>query len=276
MPRKLRVAPGEHNAFATIREALAAAGRGAIISIAPGNYPEPLSIRRKEVTLTAVEPGTVEIADAQRKSAGISVEDSTVELDGLVVRSAGKPAIEISGGEARILGCSASAGSGTGVVVRDDADATVRDTDIADSRNGILITGDEFVRKRPGVTVEGCSVRDVAEDAITVRRGASALFRLCTVEYAGGRGIHLDGAYNVTVEQCEVTRCSGTGIEVRSAQTTLRECWVHDLDGIGIVWGEQAGGVMGSYLVENAAEPGILREFHWQGQIQVPTPSRTL
>ncbi|MDA3644004.1 right-handed parallel beta-helix repeat-containing protein [Saccharopolyspora indica] len=267
MPRKLRVAPGQRSAFTTIREALETAGRSAVISIAPGDYPEPLSIRRKEITLTAVEPGTVE-------TAGISVEDSTVELAGLVVRSARKPAIEISGGEARIFSCSASAGTGTGVVVRNDADATIRDTDIADSRNGILITGDKFVRRRPGVTVEGCSVRHVAEDAITVRHGASALFRLCTVEHAGGRGIHLDGAYNVAVEQCEVTRCTGTGIEVRSAQITLHECWVHDMDGIGIVWGDQSSGVIGPYLVENTAAPGVLREFQWQGQSQVPTPSR--
>ncbi|MEV0058028.1 right-handed parallel beta-helix repeat-containing protein [Saccharopolyspora shandongensis] len=270
MPRKLQVAQDGRGAFTTIRDALEAAGREAVISIAPGDYQESITIRRRHVTLAALEPGTVTIADPQRKDAGISAEDSTVRLEGLVVRSAGKPAIEFSGGEAQIIDCAASAETGTGVVVRNSAEATIRGTAISDSRNGLLITGDEHSRERPSVEVENCSIRNIAEDAITVRKGAVAQVRLCTVTHAGGRGIHLDSANSVSIEQCEIAHGAGTGIEVRSYQVTIFECWVHDLDGIGIVWGERAGGVLHSHLVENTAAPGILREYLWQGQIRVP------
>ena len=73
MARTLLVSPEQRGAFATIRDALAAADPGAVISVAPGDYAESLLIRQQHVTLTARDAGTVTITSPSREDPAVSV-----------------------------------------------------------------------------------------------------------------------------------------------------------------------------------------------------------
>src|SRR5690606_16152777 len=99
MARTLLVSPEQRGAFATIRDALAAADPGAVISVAPGDYAETLAVRQQRVTITARDAGTVTITSPSQEDPAVSVVGGQVELHGLTLRSTERPAVLIQGGE---------------------------------------------------------------------------------------------------------------------------------------------------------------------------------
>jgi hypothetical protein len=252
MARTLFVAPEQRGALPTIRDALDAADDGAVISIAPGEYDEPISIQRQHVVLTAREPGTVTITSPFPSQPTLSVVDGEVELAGLTVQSAESGAIRISGGKAKIVDCSATAGFAAAVSVADGAQVELRGIKVAGAQYGLIIENSDGV-------VESCDIRDTVDDAVIVRLGARVTLRHCTVVGSGFRGIYMYQAGNSSVERCDVSQTGDAGIAVADQTSpNIVECWVHDTQGVGIMVGRGCGGVIEDCSVENTAPPGVL------------------
>ncbi|MEV6234471.1 right-handed parallel beta-helix repeat-containing protein [Saccharopolyspora shandongensis] len=252
MARTLLVSPEQRGALPTIRDALEAADDGAVISIAPGEYEEPVHIRRKRVTISAREPGTVTIRSPFRDHPTVSVVDGTVELSGLAVFGDVRPAIQISGGSAQIFDCSATAGYAAAISIGDGADVTLRGNRISDSQCGLIVENADGV-------VESCELQDIVDDAVIVRLGARAALRHCTVRGAGFRGVYMYQAGGSSIERCDISQTGEAGIAVADQTSpNIVECWVHDTQGVGISVGRGCGGVIEDCRVENAAPPGVL------------------
>ncbi|SDZ54958.1 ATPase family associated with various cellular activities (AAA) [Saccharopolyspora shandongensis] len=252
MARTLLVSPEQRGALPTIRDALEAADDGAVISIAPGEYEEPVHIRRKRVTISAREPGTVTIRSPFRDHPTVSVVDGTVELSGLAVFGDVRPAIQISGGSAQIFDCSATAGYAAAISIGDGADVMLRGNRISDSQCGLIVENADGV-------VEICELQDIVDDAVIVRLGARAALRHCTVRGAGFRGVYMYQAGGSSIERCDISQTGEAGIAVADQTSpNIVECWVHDTQGVGISVGRGCGGVIEDCRVENAASPGVL------------------
>ncbi|MFI0470692.1 right-handed parallel beta-helix repeat-containing protein [Saccharopolyspora sp. 5N102] len=252
MARTLLVSPEQRGALPTIRDALEAAADGAVISIAPGEYEEPVHIRRKRVTISAREPGTVTIRSPFRDHPTVSVVDGTVELSGLAVFGDVQPAIRIAGGSAQIFDCAATAGYAAAISIGDGADVTLRGNRISDSQCGLIVENADGV-------VESCEIQDIVDDAVIVRLGARAALRHCTVRGAGFRGVYMYQASGSSIERCDISQTGEAGIAVADQTSpNIVECWVHDIQGVGISVGRGCGGVIEDCRVENTAPPGVL------------------
>ncbi|MGP4016894.1 right-handed parallel beta-helix repeat-containing protein [Saccharopolyspora sp. 5N708] len=252
MARTLFVSPEQRGALPTIRDALDAADSGAIISIAPGEYDEQITIRGQQVVLAAREPGTVTITSPLRDQPTVSVTDGTVEFSGLAVHSTADSAIRIVGGKAKIVDCSASAGFAAAISVARGADVELRGVEVTSAQYGLIIENADGM-------VESCAFRDTVDDAVIVRLGARATLRHCTVEGSGFRGIYMYQAGNSSIERCDISRTGDAGIAVADQTSpNIVECWVHDTQGAGITVGRGCGGVIEDCRVENTAPPGVL------------------
>jgi Holliday junction resolvasome RuvABC ATP-dependent DNA helicase subunit len=252
MPRTLFVSPAQRGAFPTIRDALAAAEPGAVISIAPGEYAESLPISDRELALTARDPGTVTITAASRDEPVLLLARCRLEVHGLTLRSGDQPAIQIMGGEVRLSACTAGSEAAAGIQVTDGARVQVRDTTVAGGRYGIVVEDSDS-------EVDRCEVRDVADDGILLRLGAAGSIRNTVVTRCGFRGIYMYQAGGSQVERCEVSQTGDAGISVADQSAPrIIECWVHDTQGVGITVGRGCAGVIESCKVENTAPPGIL------------------
>ena len=251
MARTLLVSPEQRGAFATIRDALAAADPGAVISVAPGDYAESLLIRQQHVTLTARDSGTVTITSPSREDPAVSVVGGQVELHGLALRSVEPPAVMIKGGEVKVTKCHASSEAAAAVHVADGAKATLRDLTLVGGRYGLVIEDCD-------AEVDQCEVQDIADDGILLRRGALATVRNTIVTRCGFRGIYMYQAASARIERCEVSQTGDTGISVADQSSpTVVECWVHDTQGVGVMVGRGCNGLIEGTTVENTAAPGV-------------------
>lgn len=252
MARTLLVSPEQRGALPTIRDALAAAEPGTVISVAPGDYLETLTIERQQVTISAREPGTVTVTAPVPDAPALSVVASEVEVSGLTLRSVDAPAVQVRGGRTTIAGCAASSELAAGIHITGGATARLRDTRVTAGRYGLVLEDADG-------EVDRCEVRDVADDGIILRLGAHAAVRGSVVAGCGFRGIYMYQAGSSRVERCEISQTGDAGISVADQTTpTITACWVHDTQGVGITVGRGCGGVIEECTVENTAPPGIL------------------
>jgi hypothetical protein len=252
MARTLFVAAEQRGALPTIRDALEAADDGAIISIAPGDYPEPLSIQRQHVILTARDPGTVTISSPFPEQPTLSVIDSRVEIIGLTLHSVGHSAARIRGGKMKITDCAVTAGYAVAVDVADGADLELRTTKITGGQNGLVLEASDGL-------VDRCEIRDIADDGIILRLGARVTVRDSTVAGCGFRGIYMYQAGNSSIERCDISQTGDAGIAVADQTSpVITACWVHDTQGVGIAVGKGCGGLIEDCRIENTAPPGVL------------------
>lgn len=252
MARTLTVAPEQHGAFPTIRDALAAAAPGTIIAIAPGEYLEALELRQVQVTLSAREPGTVTLISPSREQATLSASGSQVEVDGVTLLALDQPAVQVRGGELTMTGCEVGSEGAAAVHVSRGAKVTVHDTKLTRGRYGLVVEDSDG-------EVDRCEIQNIAEDGVILRLGAAATIRNSLVTGCGFRGIYMYQAGSSRVERCEIAQVGDAGISVADQSSpTIVECWVHDTQGVGIVVGRGCGGLIESCHVENTAPPGIL------------------
>jgi hypothetical protein len=251
MARTLLVAPEQRGALPTIRDALDAADEGAVISIAPGEYAEPLTIRR-HVVLSAREPGTVTLISPFPDEPAVSGHGGQLELIGLALRATESPAIRVRGGKAKVVDCVVAAGYGAAVEITAGASVELRNTKINGAQYGVIVEDSDGVLDR-------CEIRDITDDGVIVRLGARATMRHSTVAGCGFRGVYMYQAGNSTIERCEIERTGDVGIAVADQSSpTIVDSWVHDTQGVGITVGRGCGGTITETRVENTAPPGVL------------------
>jgi hypothetical protein len=268
MARTLLVAPEQRGALSTIRDALEAAGEGAVISIAAGEYCEPITIVRQHVVVSAREPGSVTISSPFPDQPVVAATDGEVELVGLVLKSEDQPAVRVRGGRVKIVECGASARYAAAIDVAGASQVEVRNTRVTGAQYGIVVEDSDGV-------IDRCEVRDIADDGVILRLGARVTVRHTTVAGCGFRGVYMYQAGDSSLERCDISRTGDAGIAVADQSSpTISTCWVHDTQGVGIGVGRGCGGLIEDCRVENTAVPKILLAEGARTEVREADPSK--
>ncbi|AIJ22189.1 right-handed parallel beta-helix repeat-containing protein [Amycolatopsis methanolica] len=268
MPRTLFVAPDQRGALPTIRDALEAADDGAVISIAPGDYPEPISITRQHVTLSARESGSVTISSPFPDQPVVSVTDARVELIGLKLTCEEHSAVRVRGGQVKIVECTATARFAPGIDVAGADRIEIRNSHVTGSQYGIVVEESDG-------TIDRCEIREIADDGVIVRLGARIKVQHTTIAGCGFRGVYMYQAGDSSLDRCDISQTGDAGIAVADQSSpVISTCWVHDTQGVGISVGRGCGGVIEDCRVENTAVPGIHLADGARTEIREGDPSR--
>ncbi|KAA9166893.1 AAA family ATPase [Amycolatopsis acidicola] len=268
MARTLLVAPGQRGALPSIRDALELADEGAVISLAPGDYEEPLVIQRRKLAISAREAGTVTLSSPFPEQPTISLVQAHVELIGLAVRSTENSAVRVSGGRVKVSDCAAEAGFAAAISVSDGANVELHNVKINGAQYGVVIEDSDGLMDR-------CEVKDIADDGVILRLGAQVTVRNTTIARCGFRGVYMYQAGNSAVERCDISQTGDAGIAVADQTSpTLSSCWVHDTQGNGVTIGRGCGGLVDECRVENTAAPGVLLAEGATAEVREPVSGK--
>jgi parallel beta-helix repeat protein len=251
MAQTLTVSP-QPGGYPTIQDALEVAEDGAVITIAPGVYPESVHVRGRRLTLVgAGDPGGVTLDAAGRGRSTVSASGGEVTLRGLVLKSGDYAAVSATGGLLRMERCEVSAGYAAAVAVSDGARLEASEVKVTGGQYG-------FVIEDAGGLLDKCEVRDVADDGVIVRLGADPTVRNSTIAGCGFRGIYVYQAGRPTIERCDISRTGDAGISVaHQSSPTIIQSWIHDTQGVGIGFGRGCAGTVEGCRIENTAPPAI-------------------
>jgi Holliday junction resolvasome RuvABC ATP-dependent DNA helicase subunit len=214
--QKLVVAPDRADAYPTIAAALRQARDGALVSIAPGTYPEQVVLDRV-VTLAAEQAaGSVRIEGGPEGSALI-VDTDAVQLSGLVLIGAGDqaPAVEVRRGEAAFDDCEIGGAAWAAMLAHHLGTLAVRGCRVTNRTGaGIVVTsgGGSLAN-----IVENTVIEDVGSSAIVVAETGRLTAKGCTVSGPVGNGIVVNGNAQAVVEDCELTACGKPALAVEQA-----------------------------------------------------------
>ncbi|MGW7578908.1 right-handed parallel beta-helix repeat-containing protein [Streptomyces sp. NPDC054765] len=197
----LRVSATQSGAHRTVSQALAAAGEGALIAIAPGTYTEALTLTRA-VTLSAEgDPGTVRLESPVGST--VTVDAEAVQLTGLTLggSDANAAVLDVRRGQAAIDGCTVTGDQAWAAVISwQDGQLAARDCRVTNPGGaGIVVTAES------DNTVERTTVTDLGSSAVVIADKGRLTVRDCTLERVGGNGICVNGQGSVTVETTTVT-----------------------------------------------------------------------
>jgi parallel beta-helix repeat protein len=71
----------------------------------------------------------------------------------------------------------------------------------------------------------------------------------------GFRGIYIYQAGRPTIERCDISRTGDDGISVaHQSAPVIRESWVHDTQGVGLMFGRGCGGTVEDCRLESAPQ----------------------
>jgi hypothetical protein len=157
MARTLIVSTTQPGAYPSIRDALEAATDGDVVTIAAGEYPEPLRLEGRRITLAAADTGQVQIGVRHSNEPTISCAGGEVTLRGLVIRSADATAVQADATVLTMSKCEASAGYGAAINLT--RGSTLAGTDLK-------VTGGQFgvVFDDAGGTLDKCEVTGISDD----------------------------------------------------------------------------------------------------------------
>jgi hypothetical protein len=252
MTRTLSVCPDQPGAYPSIGDALAAAGDGSVVAVAPGTYYEALFVNDRRVSVVAAQgAGTVTIDASSGAYPTVSVNGGAVELRDLVLRSGDAPAVAAERTTLTMSGCRLHAGFGTGVTVGGRSSFSLTRCTVNGARYGLVVEDADG-------TVDGCEFTDLAEDGIIVRIGAAPTIRATSVTGCGNRGVYVYQYGRPTLETCEISQTGGAGVAVahQSAPVLLR-CRIRDTRGPAVSFGRGCQGRVEQCSTENTAEPAI-------------------
>ncbi|MFE2876033.1 right-handed parallel beta-helix repeat-containing protein [Streptomyces roseus] len=218
--------------YPTLAAALAVAGDGDVLSIAPGTYRENLVLTHA-VTLRGPEGsvGSVRIAPPDgvaltlrasavvqdlhlegqdRAAPALLVEEGSPELTDLRVSTRSAAGIEVRGGTARPLvrRCTVENPAGVGIAVLDGG----------------------------GGVFEECEVVAAGQTGVSVRGGGRPRLERCRIHHASGAGIAVTGeGSGLEALGCEVYEIKGTGVQIAArAAARLTDCAVHRTSADGV------------------------------------------
>ncbi|MCX5379874.1 right-handed parallel beta-helix repeat-containing protein [Streptomyces sp. NBC_00091] len=217
--------------YPTLTAALAAAGDGDVLSIAPGTYRENLVLRHA-VTLRGPEgavAGSVRIAPLD--GVALTVRASAVVQD-LYLEGADRaaPALLVEEGSPELSDLRVHTRSASGIEVRGGARPLVRRCTV-ENPAGVGIS----VLDGGGGVFEECEVVAAGQAGISVRGGHPRLER-CRIHHAVGAGIAVTGeGSGLEALGCEVYEIKGTGVQIAArAEARLTDCAVHRTSADGV------------------------------------------
>ena len=197
----LRVSATQSGAYRTVSQALAAAGDGALIAIAPGTYSEAVTLTRA-VTLSADgDAGSVRLESPVGST--VTVDAEAVRLSGLTLcgSDANAAVLDVRRGQAALDGCTVTGGTAWAAIISwQSGQLAVRDCRVSNPGGaGIVVTS------ATANTVERTTVADLGSSAVVVAESGRLTVRGCTLERIRGNGICANGEGGVTVETTTVT-----------------------------------------------------------------------
>lgn len=217
--------------YPTLSAALAVAGDGDVLSIAPGTYRENLVLRHA-VTLRGPEgavAGSVRIAPLD--GVALTVRASAVVQD-LYLEGADRaaPALLVEDGCPELSDLRMHTRSAAGIEVRGGARPLVRRCTV-ENPAGVGIS----VLDGGGGVFEECEVVAAGQAGVSVRGGHPRLER-CRIHHATGAGIAVTGeGSGLEALGCEVYEIKGTGVQIAArAAARLTDCSVHRTSADGV------------------------------------------
>ncbi|MEV4131657.1 right-handed parallel beta-helix repeat-containing protein [Dactylosporangium sp. NPDC049742] len=252
MAQTLIVSRERVGAYPTIQDALEIATDGAVISVEAGTYAEVVRLQRRKVSIVAAgKAGSVTLDATGLGGSAVACESAEVTLRGLVLTADDYPAVSVTGGRLAIEACEVGAVFAAGLSITDGAHVEATDVKVTQGQYGMVIEDSDGI-------VDKCEVRNIADDGVIVRLGASPVIRNSTIEGCGFRGIYVYHAAKPTIERCDISATGDAGVSVaHQSAPTITETWIHDTHGVGIMFGRGCGGLVESCRVESTATPGI-------------------
>ncbi|MCB5166715.1 right-handed parallel beta-helix repeat-containing protein [Streptomyces bambusae] len=217
--------------YPTLAAALAAAGDGDVLSIAPGTYRENLVVRHA-VTLRGPEgaAGAVRIAPAD--GVALTVHASAVVQDLHVEgRDTAAPAVLVEDGAPELSDLRVVTRSAAGIEVRGAARPVVRRCTV-DNPAGVGIV----VSDGAGGVFEDCEVLAAGQSGVAVRGGGHPRLERCRVHHTAGAGLSVTGeGSGLEALGCEVYEIRGAGVQIAArAAARLTDCTVHRTTADGV------------------------------------------
>ncbi|MEV5384460.1 right-handed parallel beta-helix repeat-containing protein [Streptomyces sp. NPDC052721] len=220
----LHVDPSRAGAHRTLGEALSRARSGAVISVAPGQYPENLVITTRVTIASEQARGTVHICPAEG-SAVVLKADAMMMTD-LVLRGRDEnvPVVAALRGQLAMDGCEVTGAAWTAVLARDGGALAMRDCRVSNPRGaGIVDTSGQES------SVESSTIEHLGTSGIVLTEQSCITVRGCTIRDARGNGVLASGSARGSVEDCDISSTDKPAIALEEQSTTrVLRTVVHD------------------------------------------------
>ncbi|ROQ99445.1 parallel beta helix pectate lyase-like protein [Streptomyces sp. 2132.2] len=217
--------------YPTLAAALAVAGDGDVLSIAPGTYRENLVLDHA-VTLRGPEGSVGSVRIAPLDGVALTVRASAVVQDlHLEGQDRAAPALLVEEGSPELTDLRVSTRSAAGIEVRGGARPLVRRCTV-ENPAGVGIS----VLDGGGGVFEECEVVAAGQTGVSVRGGGRPRLERCRIHHASGAGIAVTGeGSGLEALGCEVYEINGTGVQIAArAAARLTDCAVHRTTADGV------------------------------------------
>ncbi|WP_330295037.1 right-handed parallel beta-helix repeat-containing protein [Streptomyces sp. NBC_00503] len=218
--------------YPTLTAALAVAGDGDVLSIAPGTYRENLVLDHA-VTLRGPEGAVGSVRIAPLDGVALTIRASAVVQDlYLEGQDRAAPALLVEDGSPELTDLRVSTRSAAGIEVRGSG-------------------------ARP--LVRRCTVENPAGVGISVLDGGGGVFEECEVVAAGQAGVSVRGGGRPRLERCRIHHATGAGIGVTGEGSGLEAlgCEVYEIKGAGVQIAARAGAVLTDCSVHRTSADGV-------------------
>ncbi|MFD4637137.1 right-handed parallel beta-helix repeat-containing protein [Lentzea sp. NPDC058436] len=194
----LVVGPGLKGAYASIGEAVANAGEGALITVMPGRYEECLDLSRV-VSIVADGDGEVRVHGVGASTVVVRAE--AVRLRGLTLtcESADVPVIDVQRGEAAIDECTVTGAAWTAVLARGTGCLALRGCTLRNPAGAAVVV------MSPGSnTIVDTRFEDLGSSGLVVVEQGEVTAQRCEIVEAKGNGVCANGNSSVVLDRCEI------------------------------------------------------------------------
>ncbi|MFL5996949.1 MAG: right-handed parallel beta-helix repeat-containing protein [Streptomyces sp.] len=253
----IRVAAKGRGAHRTITAALAAAPADAVVSIEPGEYPEPLTLARRVVLKPEGGVGSVVVCPPAGPAVTVTAPDCV--LAGLVLRGS-DPAgplvrvedaaaltlqeCELRGGRIEVVGSATGSSAVANATLAPDADLAAELTDPVNG-GGVLL-------------LRRTTLGDARNTALHLTGDARARVEDTLIEEVDGIGAVLSGTAVLLAERLRVRGISGSALRVRGeARLLARDCALTGAGRNGLLVQDDAEAVFTESRIDAAARSAV-------------------
>ncbi|KMO98947.1 right-handed parallel beta-helix repeat-containing protein [Streptomyces roseus] len=218
--------------YPTLAAALAVAGDGDVLSIAPGTYRENLVLNHA-VTLRGPEGSVGSVRIAPPDGVALTLRASAVVQDlHLEGQDRAAPALLVEEGSPELTDLRVSTRSAAGIEVRGAAARPLVRRCTVENPAGVGIA----VLDGGGGVFEECEVVAAGQTGVSVRGGGRPRLERCRIHHASGAGIAVTGeGSGLEALGCEVYEIKGTGVQIAArAAARLTDCAVHRTSADGV------------------------------------------
>ncbi|MEV7441718.1 right-handed parallel beta-helix repeat-containing protein [Streptomyces sp. NPDC091204] len=218
--------------YPTLTAALAAAGDGDVLTVAPGTYRENLVLHHA-VTLRGPEGGLGSVRIAPLDGVALTVRASAVVQDlYLEGQDRAAPALLVEDGCPELTDLRVSTHSAAGIEVRGPGARPLVRRCTVENPAGVGIA----VLDGGGGVFEECEVVAAGQTGVSVRGGGRPRLERCRIHHATGAGIGVTGeGSGLEALGCEVYEIKGAGVQIAARATArLTDCAVHRTSADGV------------------------------------------